>query len=154
MSNEPEETKNTEDSEKKETTYERFGRERQAWRMKIKNQTERMVNIHTLTEVMTDIMSERQVALEYTHTLMSVLAKVNAELRKQKKGKELYYTQGYDLVLKPDVKKLFIDVDLEELVIKQELLSTHLSYMRGTVDTFDKMIYGIKWRLQIKEYEA
>lgn len=150
------ETKNQENSsfnEKPQETFtQRFDRERKEWEDKIGKMSAKMRDIGILSEVLTDALSQRQVALEYTHTLMSLLSGINAKLRKLRKERFLFYSQNYDLVLQKDQKNLFIDVDLEKNVKTQELFSNHLSYMRGTVDTIDKIIYGIKWRIQLEEY--
>lgn len=141
------------DEEKpKEPLSKRFERERKEWREKIKKLAGDMKEMKSLSEVLTDALSERQIALDYTHTLMSLLSTANAKLKKAKKKKFLYYTQDYDLVLQKEQKNLFIDVDLENEVVIQELISAHLSYMRGTVDSLDKLLFGIKWRMQIQDY--
>lgn len=147
------ETKNQENnSSEKEDITKRFEREQREWNTKIDEMTSRMRDISVLSDVLVDALSQRQMALEKTHILMSVLSGINAQLRKKRKERFLYYSQSYDLVLQKDQKNLFIDVDLEKLVRTQELFSNHLSYMRSTVDTIDKMLYGVKWRLQLEEY--
>lgn len=148
------ETKNQENnSSEKEDITKRFEREQREWNTKIDEMTSRMRDISVLSDVLVDALSQRQMALEKTHILMSVLSGINAQLRKKRKERFLYYSQSYDLVLQKDQKNLFIDVDLEKLVRTQELFSNHLSYMRSTVDTIDKMLYGVKWRLQLEEYK-
>jgi hypothetical protein len=49
-------------------------------------------------------------------------------------------------------KEMFILVDLEQSVIKKEFLDNHLNYMRATVDSLDKIIWGIKWRLTFEGF--
>lgn len=148
------ETKNQENnSSEKEDITKRFEREQREWNTKIDEMTSRMRDISVLSDVLVDALSQRQMALEKTHILMSVLSGINAQLRKKRKERFLYYSQSYDLVLQKDQKNLFIDVDLEKLVRTQELFSNHLSYMRSTVDTIDKMLYGVKWRIQLEEYK-
>jgi len=148
------ETKNQENnSSEKEDITKRFEREQREWNTKIDEMTSRMRDISVLSDVLVDALSQRQIALEKTHILMSVLSGINAQLRKKRKERFLYYSQSYDLVLQKDQKNLFIDVDLEKLVRTQELFSNHLSYMRSTVDTIDKMLYGVKWRIQLEEYK-
>ena len=147
-------TKNQENnSSEKEDITKRFEREQREWNTKIDEMTSRMRDISVLSDVLVDALSQRQMALEKTHILMSVLSGINAQLRKKRKERFLYYSQSYDLVLQKDQKNLFIDVDLEKLVRTQELFSNHLSYMRSTVDTIDKMLYGVKWRIQLEEYK-
>jgi len=140
-------------SEEKEGIIQRFDRERKEWEEKIGKMSSKMKDIGILSDVLTDLLSQRQVALDKTHTLMAILTNINAQLRKKKKERFLYYSQSYDLVLQKDQKNMFIDVDLEKMIKTQETFSTHLSYMRGTVDTIDKMLYGVKWRITLEEYK-
>jgi hypothetical protein len=112
----------------------------------------RMNDIGILTTVLTEALSERQIALEYTHTLMALLTNLNAQLRKKRKERFLYYTTSYDQRLDKDPRNMFIDVDLEKQVKIQETFSNHLSYMRGTVETIDKILYGCKWRMELESY--
>lgn len=149
-----EDIENFENSEsKKESLTERFERERGEWQNKIEKMTIGMRDIYECSSVLTDALSERQIALEYTHTLMTLLSKINADLREKKKERFIFYSQNYDIRLDKDPKNMFIDVDLRKQVLLQEIFSNHLSYMRGTIDTIDKLIFGIKWRLQLEEYK-
>lgn len=140
------------DEKPKETISQRFDRERDEWNTKIGVMSAKMKDIGVLSGVLTDALSSRQIALEYTHTLMSILINLNAQLRAKRKERFLYYSQSYDLVLQKEQKLMFIDVDLEKQVKAQELFSTHLSYMRGTVETLDKILYGLKWRMEMEQY--
>lgn len=146
------ETTNQDSSEKKESITARFDRERKEWEVKIGKMSSKMNDIGILSTVLTEALSERQIALEYTHTLMSILTNINADLRKKRKERFLYYTQSYDQRLDKEPRNMFIDVDLEKLVKTQETFSTHLTYMRGTVDTIDKILYGCKWRMELESY--
>lgn len=144
---------NSSNAEEKETITARFDRERKEWEAKICMMSGKMKDIGILSDVLTDLLSSRQVALDYTHTMMSLLTNINASLRKKRKERYLYYSQSYDLVLQKEQKNMFIDVDLEKLVKTQETFSTHLSYIRGTIDTIDKMIWGVKWRMDLEQYK-
>lgn len=144
---------NSSKKEEKESISKRFDRERSEWEFKIGKMSSKMKDIGILSDVLTDALSQRQIALDYTHTLMTLLTKINAELRKKKKERFLYYSQNYDLVLQKDQKNMFIDVDLEKNVKIQELFSNHLSYMRGTIDTLDKILFGVNWRIKMEEYK-
>lgn len=146
-------TEKTDNSTKKEDIHIRFSRERLIWKEKIERMTLAMRDIYECSTILTEALSERQIALEYSHTLMSLLTKINAELRDKKKERFIFYSQNYDLKLDKDPKNMFIDVDLKKQVLLQELFSGHLSYMRSTIDTIDKMIWGIKWRLDLQNYQ-
>jgi hypothetical protein len=112
--------------DEKESLNTRFDRERKQWEGKIGSMAARMNDIGILTTVLTEALSERQIALEYTHTLMALLTNLNAQLRKKRKERFLYYTTSYDQRLDKDPRNMFIDVDLEKQVKIQETFSNHL----------------------------
>jgi len=144
--------KNQENSSEKESITTRFDRERREWQEKIAGLTQRMYDMGQVSDVLVDVLSQRQVALEYTHTLMQLITSINAKLKKLKKERFIYYTQESDYRLDKEPRNMFIDVDLEKHVKTLETFSTHLSYMRGTVDSLDHMYYGIKWRIELEQY--
>jgi len=136
----------------KENIEERFSRERSEWLTRMDNLTAKTRDIYTCSEALVDALSERQKALEYTHTLMSLVSKINATLREKKKERIMYYNMEHDYKLDKGHKEMFTEVDLKKDVMLQECLSNHLSYMRGTIDTYDKLLYGIKYRIQLEEF--
>jgi len=143
----------SEEIEKKDKISSKFEKERKDWKEKIDGMSKNMRDIYNCSTVLSDMLTARQIALEYTHTLIGVLSKINADLREKKKERFLYYSQSYDLRLDKDPKNMFIDVDLKKQVMLQELFQNHLTYMKGTIDSLDKIYYGIKWRIQLEEYK-
>lgn len=147
--------KNQENQENHETSFDTikktFSSERLHWKAKIQSMSAKLKQIETLHDLEIDAYSSRQIALEYMHTLMFMLSKINAKLRKLKKSKLLFYTEQYDLKLDKEQKNMFIAVDFEKTILYQELLNNHFNYFKGTIDSIDKIIYGIKWRIQIEE---
>jgi hypothetical protein len=140
-------------SDTKEDLVTRFERERKEWTVKVESMTGGIKDIYDCANTLTTLLSNRQIALEYTHMLMSLLSKINAQLREKRKERYIYYTQSYDLKLDKEPKNMFIDDDLRKSVLLQELFQNHLGYMRGTIDTMDKIHYSIKWRIQLEEYK-
>ena len=140
-------------SSKKETIIERFSREKKDWRDKIKNLTEKMRNINELAELEVNVFSERQIILEYIHKLMEVASAENRNYKKLLRDKIIWYTDSYDIKLDKSQKMMFSEVDLENILARKDLLFNHLDYLRSTLDTIDKMIYGIKWRIQIEQFK-
>lgn len=141
------------DSKKEEKTLEaRFIRERIEWRDIVSSMGRKLQQIEDLISLEIGVYSQRQIALEYSHTLMHSLSKINAKIRTLKKNKFLFYTNNYDLKLDKDMKNLFISTDLEKFILRQELLTNHLTYIKGTIDSIDKIIFGLKWRLDIEKY--
>lgn len=150
-SEEIEETE-SEKGKEEETLEARFRRERMEWRDSVSSMGKKLQKIEDLISLEIEVYSKRQIALEYSHTLMHTLSKINAKVRTLKKNKFLHYTNNYDLKLDKDMKNLFIATDLEKFVLRQELLNNHLTYIKGTIDSIDKIIFGLKWRIDIEKY--
>jgi hypothetical protein len=149
-----EETNTTEKTQNSsnEPIIQRFKKEREEWRDRITDMSERLRDIHNLSDLLTDLYSNRQISVEYSHTLMSHLTRVNKVFRERKVERFNHYTRDYDLRLDKDFKYEHIYVDLCELVERRDLLQNHLEYFRETVRTIDNICYGIKHRMSLEEY--
>lgn len=141
------------EQQSQETIIVRFGREKKEWSQKISELTKQLVTVESMILLEVDIFSQRQILLEYIHKLMGVSSKVNNEYKKRLKERIIYYTEGFNIRLDKAQKTLFSEVDLESILAKKTLINNHLEYMRGTLDTIDKLIYGIKWRIQLEEFK-
>ena len=140
-------------SNEPETILQRFRREKKDWRDKIANLNAKMRNIDELASLEVSVFSERQIVLEYIHKLMEISSAENRTYKKMLRDRIIFYTDSYDIKLDKSQKVMFSEVDLSNALAKKDLLFNHLDYMRGTLDTIDKMIYGIKWRIQIEQFK-
>ena len=131
----------------------RFKKEREEWTERIKNMSERLKDIYEIAELQVDLYSYRQIAVEYCHTLMVHLSKVNHVFRARKIERWEYYTRNYDLRMDKDPKELHIYVDIADVNERIELLQNHLDFMRESTKTIDSMTFGIKYRIQLEEYK-
>jgi len=147
-----EENKNQQTESSSEKLSKRFTEEREQWKKTIADMSERLRDIYSVGSLLTDLYSQRQVALEYSHTLMSHLIRLNKILRAKKAERWLHYTQNYDLRLDKDPKNLMVDVDLGPIIEQKEMVENHLNYMRETVKTVDTICYGVKYRISLEEF--
>lgn len=145
------ETKNTDNTE--ETLSQRFLRERKEWKEKVSMLAKRISDIWKLADLQTDVYSERQALVEYYHYLVSLLGKKNAELRKLKRKKYEFYTDGYHLKLDKDIKLEYIMTDLEDTYHIKDELENHMKFVSETMRTVDNIIFGIKHRITLEEYK-
>lgn len=132
--------------------YQRFKTEREEWSAKISEYSHRLKDIYAVGDLLTDVYSQRQIALEYSHTLMSHLIKVNKVYREKRQERYDFYSRNYDIRLDKEAKYEHISYDLTEIVERRELLQNHLDYMRETVKTIDNIGFGIKHRISLEEY--
>jgi hypothetical protein len=149
------ETKTETTSSKKvnEALFARFKAEREEWTARIGEMSERLKDIYKVAELQTDVYSYRQIAVDYSHTLMTHLSKVNQIFRAKKIERWEHYTRNYDLRMDKEPKELHILVDIEEVNERKELLQNHLDYFRETIRTIDSLTYGIKHRIQLEDYK-
>jgi hypothetical protein len=133
--------------------FARFKKEREEWSGKIKEMSTRLLNIYEISDLQVDLYSQRQVAVDYTHNLMTHLTRINKIFRERKTERWEYYTRNYDLRMDKEPKELHIYVDIADIVERKDFLQTHLEFMRETVKTIDNMCYGIKHRIELEQYK-
>jgi len=145
--------KGGQDTEKLEETLEqRFAKERVQWSEKIKSMSDKMKDIFKVSELMTEIYTERQLAVEYYHFLLVTLSKINKKYRKQWAEKYDYYSyKSQKRFPNEKTKELQILSDIEDIVEKRELLDIHLKFMNSSIGTIDNLIYGIKYKVEIEQ---
>jgi hypothetical protein len=152
MENNAETPEQTQPNSSNDPIYSRFRKEREEWSEKVTDMSDRLKDIHHLSDLMTEIYSSRQIAVEYSHTLMSHLSKVNRIYRERRVERYDHYTRNYDIRLDKDPKNDLINTDLGDIVERRELLQNHLDYFRETVRTIDTLCFGIKHRMALEEY--
>lgn len=135
-----------------DTLATRFRKEREDWITKIQEFSDNLRTVSQIGELMVEIYSQRQIAVEYSHTLMSHLIKINKIYREKKHEKYIYYTQNYDVRLDKDTREGHIGYDLTEVIEKRDMVQNHLDYFRETIKTIDNIIFGIKHRISLEEY--
>lgn len=131
----------------------RFKKERDEWSTKIQEMSSRMRDIYNLTDLQVDLYSQRQIVVEYTHTLMTHITKINKIYRERKIERWEHYTRNYDLRMDKEPKELHIYVDMADVIERKEMLQTHLEYFRETLKTIDTMCFGVKHRISLEEYK-
>lgn len=139
--------------EDSESLSQRFLRERKEWKDTVSALSKRIGDIWKLGDLQTDVYSSRQALVEYYHYLISLLGKKNAELRKLKRKKYEFYTDGYHLRLDKDIKMEYIMCDLEDIYHTKEELENHAKFVAETMRTVDNIIFGIKHRITLEEYK-
>lgn len=141
-----------EEKSEKETLEDRFSKERFSWSSKIKTLSGRLSSVEGTSQLMTEIYTERQLALEYYHYIISLLVKINKSYNKQYSEKYKFYKYNSQERLPNDnLIKIRINSELEEIKEKREILDNHAKFMDGTVKTIDNIIYGIKYKVEITQ---
>lgn len=151
-----EENQNQEQSQtnSSESIDKRFERERKDWEAKVLDMTRGMNNMYKLAEVLESTLSEMQIAKEYMYMLIDMTSKLNASYKKKRKDRYYYYTNECDQRFTEKMIDMNIDVDLAKDKHIVDAFNNHISYMKSTIDTLDKLYYGVNWRMKLEEYKV
>lgn len=129
-----------------------FETERFKWKEKIQILALEMKDIKTLAKAQVDLFSQRQVLLEYSYKLASIVSKLNSKYRIEKSRKLKDYSEKSDIRYGANEKNVLIEGDISEITEKIELVEGHRKYMDQTVQTIDHMLYGIRQRIALEDY--
>lgn len=136
----------------KESIEDKFSRERLEWSGKVAEMSEQMKSVLKVSELMTDIYTERQRCVEYYHYLLSILQKINREYRKKWDERWVYWTHKSNIRYPNETQKgNKIQVELEPILEKREAIENHSKFMDKTIGTIDNIIYAIPRRIEIEQ---
>jgi hypothetical protein len=140
------------DVPEKESIEDKFARERLEWSEKVAEMSEQMKSVLKVSELMTDIYTERQRAVEYYHYLISILQKINREYRKQWDERWVYWTHKSNIRYPNETQKgNKIQVELAPILEKRETIENHSKFIDKTIATIDNLIYAIPRRIEIEQ---
>ncbi len=141
-----------EKEKKEETLAEKFAKERLEWSSKIEGMSKKMKDIYKVSELQTEVYTERQRALEYYHYLISILSRVNRKYRKEYTTKYDFYSfQSQKRFPNERNKELQIQHEVGDILEKREAIDNHAKFINNTIATIDNLIYGIKYKVEIEQ---
>jgi hypothetical protein len=129
-----------------------FENERAEWKEKVQVLAIEMKDIKTLAKAQVDMFSSRQVLLEYSYKLASIISKLSSRYRSDKANKLRHYSENNDVRYGSNEKTVLIEGDLTEITEKIELVESHRKFIDQTVQTVDHMLYGVRQRIALEEY--
>lgn len=136
----------------KESLEDKFTRERKEWGDKVANMSFKMKSVLAVSELMTEVYTERQICLEYYHYLISVLIKINRKYRKSYDEQWNFWTYKSNIKY-PNAGALNnkIQTELADILEKRELLENHSKFIDKTMGTIDNLIYAIPKRIEVEQ---
>lgn len=137
--------------EKKESVDSIYKKERLEWHETIKGMTVRMKDILEIQNLMVDVYTERQRAIEYYHYLISLLIGINKQYRRKYAERFKHYTDSIQFRVNKEQITNLINNDLEALSINREKLENHAKFMENTTKSIDGIIFGIKHRIEVEQ---
>ncbi len=136
-----------------ETDYAKlFENERAEWREKIQIIALNLKSIQTVAEAQIELFSTRQILLEYSYKLASIISKLGTKERQERAKKLREYQESKDVRYGVNETKTMVEADLAEITLKIELVEGHRKFLDQTVQTVDHMLYGIRQRIALEEY--
>jgi hypothetical protein len=136
-----------------ETDYAKlFENERAEWKEKIQIISLNLKSIRTVAEAQIELFSTRQILLEYSYKLASIISKLGTKERQERAKKLREYQESKDVRYGANETKTMIEADLAEITQKIELVEGHRKFLDQTIQTVDHMLYGIKSRIALEEY--
>jgi len=136
-----------------ETDYAKlFEAERAEWREKIQIISLNLKSIKTVAEAQIELFSTRQILLEYSYKLASIISKLGTKERQERARKLREYQESKDVRYGANETKTMIEADLSEITQKIELVEGHRKFLDQTIQTVDHMLYGIKSKIALEEY--
>lgn len=135
-----------------ETLESRLSRERTQWKVMILDMAKKLTNIQKIAELQVELYSNRQIALEHNHFLMSLLGKLNKEYKKKLGKKWEEYMHNHDRKMKMGETNVQVEAALAAEKEKVDMLQNQIEYFNETIKTIDNIIYGLKYRLNIEDF--
>jgi len=129
-----------------------FVKEREEWKEKIRSLAENIRAINTVAKAQVDLFTQRQVLLEYSYKLASIVTKLNTKIRSENTRLLRHYSENNDVRYQANEKKVLIEGDISHLSEKVDLVESHRKFIDQTIQTVDHMLYGIKSRIALEEY--
>ena len=131
---------------------EKFAQERQEWNEKIDNLGKRLRKVFEIPELMTELYTERQRAVEYYHYLGSLMIKISKQWRSSYNERWDYYTNKTQVRYPNEsVKNNRILVDLADFAERKEMIENHMKFIDKSIGTIDNIIYAVPKRVEIEQ---
>lgn len=124
--------------------------QRTNWSNKIKELANGLKNINQLENVISDVLSTRQI-------LIDNMAYINVKVKEQKAVNASRYREAYiryyeyDYKLGEKQKERFIETDLRDENMILSHLENQLEFLKESVKTLDNMGFAIRNRLALKD---
>jgi phosphoenolpyruvate carboxylase len=141
----------TKEDIQKESLDEKFSKERMEWNNKITYLSNKLKDVFKISELQTEIYTERQRAVEYYHYLYSIWFKLNKKFRKEYSAKYEFFTIKSQIRFPNErSKEIRIMSEIGDVQDKREAVDNHKKFMEQTIKSIDSIIYGIKFRIELE----
>jgi len=151
----PQEKEKTEETKKpveeKSDLRTEFEKDRIKWKDIILQMAYKIKDMKSMTELQVDLYSNRQIVLEHSHYLQSLLAKITKIYRKSLGAKTVDFMNG-DRKLKMGETNILVEASVADQKEQIDLIESQIEYMQETKKNIDNMVFGLGHRIQLEEY--
>lgn len=137
--------------EEKRDMASQFVEERIVWKDKILSMANKFKDMGKMTELQVELYSQRQIVLEQSHYLQSILAKIMKSYKKNFGARTHDYMTG-DRKLKMGETSILVEASVSEIKEQIDLIESQIEYMNETKKNIDNMVFGLGHRIQLEEY--
>jgi hypothetical protein len=143
---------NVEAEKPQESLEDKFAKERKEWGEKVASMNLQMKGMGPVSELMTEVYTERQICLEYYHYLISIIIKINRKYRFKYDERWNFWTFKSQIKYPNETSKSNkIQSELADIVEKREMLDNHAKFIDKTMGTIDNLIYAIPKRIEVEQ---
>lgn len=109
-------------------------------------------DIKEIPLLQSELYTYRQMMVDKRGKLQNSLSKINYKVKKNKKNAYLQFKTNYDISFKSAQDlNIFIDDYIKDWIETYEILSVQISFLEETINTLDRMIFGIKSRITVEQ---
>lgn len=126
--------------------------ERTEWTENVKGFSRMFHKTDSLVQLQMDLFSSRQILTERKSTISEIIHKYNKKL-KIKRAEETENIEMHSNIKYKNANAFntVLENRLIDLTDKINIFQIHYDYLSETVNTIDRMIFGVKHRIQIQE---
>jgi hypothetical protein len=126
--------------------------ERERYTELIKSFSKNFVRTENLIQLQIDLFSNRQILSERKAYISEIILKYNRLLKKQRAEHYTDIKMNSNLNLKSsEGVNIFLDERIKDIDYNINIFQIHYNFIEETLNTIDRMIFGIKHRIQIQE---
>ena len=112
----------------------------------------RMNDINAVADIQVHVSSQRQRLVDKTSDLKALIRRKKSNVATIRKQKFRYYKLDYDIKLTDYEIPRHIDADVENTANVISILDNQISYYQDTIATLDKIVYKIKYLIDVKKF--
>ena len=121
------------------------------WRDEISTLNSKLKNFDSLTDLMNEVYTKRQIAVEQKLNVAVNISRLNARYEERKSTYYQHYKTNSQIKLTDGAINTIIDGDLRELNYIISIYNNYYRYMEEIVKTIDGIMYGINSRITIEQ---